>query len=46
VGYVETRGNVYFFALNTDGPSYEAIQNKRIDLAKAALRAVGVLPEM
>lgn len=45
VGYVETRGNVYFFALNTDGPSYDAIKDKRIDLAKAALRAVGVLPE-
>lgn len=46
VGYVETRGNVYFFATNTDGPSYTAIRDKRIDLTKAALRAVGVLPEM
>lgn len=45
VGYVETRGNVYFFAINTDGPSYTAIKDKRIDLTKAALRAVGVLPE-
>jgi beta-lactamase class D len=44
VGYVETRGNVYVFALNTDGPSYDAIKDKRIDLAKAALRAAGVLP--
>lgn len=44
VGYVETRGNVYFFAINTDGPSYSAIKDKRIDLTKAALRAVGVLP--
>jgi beta-lactamase class D len=44
VGYVETRGNVYFFALNTDGPSYDAIKDKRIDLTKAALRAAGVLP--
>jgi beta-lactamase class D len=44
VGYVETRGNVYFFALNLDGPSYTAIKDKRIDLAKAALRAARVLP--
>lgn len=46
VGYVGTRGNVYFFATNTEGPSYTAIKDKRIDLTKAALRAVGVLPEM
>jgi beta-lactamase class D len=44
VGWVETRGNVYFFALNTDGPGYDAIKDKRIDLTKAALRAAGVLP--
>lgn len=45
VGFVETGGKVYVFALNTDGPSYSAIKDKRIDLTKAALRAVGVLPE-
>lgn len=45
VGYVETRGNVYFFATNIDGPSYSAIRDPRTDLTKAALRAVGVLPE-
>jgi len=45
VGYVETGGKVYVFALNTDGPSYAAIKDKRIELTKGALRAVGAIPE-
>lgn len=44
VGYVEANDNLYIFALNTDGPSYSAIKDKRIDLAKTALRELGVLP--
>jgi beta-lactamase class D len=44
VGYVEANDNVYIFALNTDGPSYDAIKDKRVDLAKAAMRELKVLP--
>ncbi|HSG39807.1 MAG TPA: penicillin-binding transpeptidase domain-containing protein [Thermoanaerobaculia bacterium] len=44
VGYVEANDNLYIFAINTDGPSYAAIKDKRIDLAKAAMRELGVLP--
>ena len=44
VGYLETGGNVYYFALNTDGASFAAIRDKRIDLTKRALRALGLLP--
>ncbi|HEY9420090.1 MAG TPA: penicillin-binding transpeptidase domain-containing protein, partial [Thermoanaerobaculia bacterium] len=43
VGYVESNHNLYIFALNTDGPSYDAIKDKRVDLAKSALRELGVL---
>ncbi|HEV2845323.1 MAG TPA: penicillin-binding transpeptidase domain-containing protein, partial [Thermoanaerobaculia bacterium] len=44
VGYVESNDNVFIFALNTDGPSYAEIKDKRIDLAKAAMRSIRVLP--
>ena len=45
VGYVETQGNVYFFATNIDGPNYEAIRDRRIDLTKAILKSLGYLPD-
>jgi beta-lactamase class D len=45
VGYVETQGNVYFFATNIDGPNYEAVRDKRIDLTKAILKSLGYLPD-
>jgi beta-lactamase class D len=44
VGYVETNGNVYFFATNIEGPSYEAIRDKRIELTKQILRSLDCLP--
>ncbi len=44
VGYLETANGPAFFALNTDGDSFEAIRDKRIDLTKRALRALGLLP--
>jgi len=44
VGYVEANNNVYFFALNIDGPNYDAINNKRIDLTKQILTSLGCLP--
>jgi beta-lactamase class D len=43
VGWVEREGHVYAFALNIDMPTM-ADANKRIPLAKALMRALGVLP--
>ena len=43
VGYVETRDNVYFFALNIDGESYNAIRDRRLDLVKEILTDLGCL---
>lgn len=45
VGYVETGGNVYFFAFNMDGPNYLAIRDRRIQLTKQVLESLGVLPK-
>ena len=45
VGYVEKDGDVYFFALNIEGPSYIAIRDKRIDVTKQILRDLGYLPK-
>lgn len=45
VGYVETHdGNVAFFATNIDGDNFAAIRDKRIELTKQILRALGYLP--
>jgi len=43
VGYLETAGNVYFFATNIEGASYAEIRDKRIDLTKQILKALGYL---
>ena len=45
VGYVETQGNVYFFATNIEGSSYAEIREKRIDVTKRILAELGVLPK-
>ena len=45
VGYVETQGNVYFFALNLEGANFAAIRDRRIELTKEILRASGCLPQ-
>jgi beta-lactamase class D len=45
VGYVETRGNVYFFATNIEGQNYLSIRDKRIELTKQILKSLGVLPD-
>lgn len=45
VGYLETQGNVYFFALNLEGASYPEIRDKRIDVTKRILRELGYLPK-
>lgn len=43
VGYVETKDNTYFFALNIDGEDYVAIRDKRIDLTKRILSDLGFM---
>jgi beta-lactamase class D len=43
VGYVETKNNTYFYALNMDGENYEAIRDKRIDLTKQILSELGFM---
>lgn len=45
VGYVETQGNVYFFATNIEGANYAAIRDRRIELTKQILAELGHLPQ-
>jgi beta-lactamase class D len=44
VGYVETKGNVCFFALNLEGPNFASIRERRIELTRQILAALGYLP--
>lgn len=44
VGYVETKGNVYFFATNIEGANYAAIRDRRIELTRQILAELGHLP--
>jgi len=43
IGYLETKDNIYFFALNMDGKDYAAIRDKRIDLTKQILSELGFM---
>jgi len=45
VGYLETGGNVYFYAMNIEGASFAEISDKRIALTKQALIKLGYLPK-
>jgi beta-lactamase class D len=45
VGYLETRGNVYFFALNIEGASFLEIRDKRIEMTKKILAELEYLPK-
>ncbi|HYM01137.1 MAG TPA: penicillin-binding transpeptidase domain-containing protein [Blastocatellia bacterium] len=45
VGYLETHGNVYLFALNLDGANFAEIAPKRIALTKRALAVLGFIQE-
>lgn len=45
VGYLETQGNIYFFALNLEGASYPEIRDKRIEVTKRILAELGLLPK-
>jgi len=44
VGYLETKGNVYFFATNVDGDSFAAIREPRIKVTRQILTELGYLP--
>jgi len=45
IGYLETNGNVYFFATNIEGANFAEIRDKRIDVTKQILTALGYLPK-
>jgi beta-lactamase class D len=45
VGYLESNGNVYFFATNIEGSSFVEIRDKRIELTKQILKTLGYLPK-
>src|SRR5262249_44181620 len=45
VGYLETKGNVYFFAINLEGANFLAIRDLRITLTKRILSGLGYLPD-
>jgi beta-lactamase class D len=45
VGYVETKGNVYFFATNIEGANSAAIRDRRIELTKQILDELGYMPK-
>jgi beta-lactamase class D len=45
VGYLETKGGVYFFATQIEGPTYTSIRDERIRLTKRILEDFGYLPK-
>ncbi|HEY9403232.1 MAG TPA: penicillin-binding transpeptidase domain-containing protein [Pyrinomonadaceae bacterium] len=45
VGYLESNGNVYFFAANLEGASFAEIRSRRIELTKQILTSLGYLPK-
>jgi beta-lactamase class D len=44
VGYVERNGDVYFFATNIEGSSFDAIRDKRVEITKHIMTQLGYLP--
>nr|AIA11267.1 ClassD_beta_lactamase [uncultured bacterium] len=44
VGYLETKGNVYFFALNIEGPDFSSIRDRRVLITKQILSELGYYP--
>ena len=45
VGYLEGGADVWFFALNIEGNSFDEILKPRSEITKAVLRELGHLPE-
>lgn len=45
VGYLETKGNVYFFATNVEGASFADIRERRVEVTERVLTGLGYLPK-
>ena len=45
VGYLETKGDVYFFALNIEGADFPSIRDQRVMITKQILSELGHLPK-
>jgi beta-lactamase class D len=45
VGYLETKGDVYFFALNLEGADFPSIRDQRVLITKQILSELGYLPK-
>jgi beta-lactamase class D len=43
VGYVETKGDTYFFATQIEGPTYASIRDERINITKRILTDLGYM---
>ena len=43
VGYVEKGDNVYYFALNIEGDSFNEILKPRIEITKNVLKQLGII---
>ena len=43
VGYLEAKDNVYFFAMQIEGPTYLAIRDKRIEITRRILADLGYM---
>jgi beta-lactamase class D len=44
IGYVESEDNTHFFATNIEGKSFAEIRDKRVEMTRQILQALGVLP--
>jgi bla regulator protein BlaR1/beta-lactamase class D len=45
VGYLQTKDNVYFFAINVDGDSFAAVREVRTKITRQILTELGYLPK-
>ena len=43
VGYIETKDNVYIFALNVDGSGFNEVAKLRIELTMNVFKELGIL---
>ncbi len=46
VGYLETKGNVYFFATNVEGASFADIRKRHVEVTRRVLTGLGLLPKV
>jgi beta-lactamase class D len=45
VGYLETKGDTYFFATQIEGPTYASVRDERIAVTKRILSDLGHMPK-